>query len=127
MNPPARPTDTFTVLKRRTYMTNFGVNQPRMRIVMKAQANPISTRKGIVANGISIGFIAERCQRSDEILLREQGQSLNVPGEVIDRAGGGQDGGFSWSKGESNEIVSRDFDARLGVGSDPHDTALAVL
>src|ERR1700739_4225102 len=59
--------------------------------------------------------------------LRQQGQSLNIPGQMVDRAGGGQDDGLSGSECKADQIVSGNFNTRLGVGGDSHNATLAVL
>ena len=73
------------------------------------------------------GFEWIRRGHGDEILLRQQRQSLNVPGQMIDSTGSSEYGGFPRSESQANQIVSGDFDASLSVGRDSHDAALSVL
>src|SRR5262249_15389937 len=69
----------------------------------------------------------KRRNREDQILLRQQRQSLNIPGQVVHRTGGGQHGGFPRGEGEAHQIESGDFDAGFSVGRDAYDAAFCIL
>lgn len=91
-----------------------------------AQTNPMKNRTAVVANGITIGLM-ERPNRVDQILLRQQRQSLNVPGQMVDSTGSSEYGGLPRSEGQPNQIVSGDFEAGFSIGRDAHDATLPTL
>src|SRR5208283_1080953 len=57
--------------------------------------------------------------------LRQQRQSLNIPGNVVDGAVGGEDGGLAGSEGQSDQALAGDFEVGLALGSDLHDAAFS--
>ena len=58
-------------------------------------------------------------------LVPEERQSLDSPGNVVDGAVGGEDGGFSGGEGESDQALAGDFEIGFAVGSDLHDAAFS--
>src|SRR5260370_578693 len=57
-------------------------------------------------------------------LFRQQRQSRDVPGNVVDGAVGGEDGGVAGSEGQSDQPLAGDFEVGFALGSDLHDPAL---
>src|SRR5713101_5286421 len=58
-------------------------------------------------------------------LLRQQRQSLNIPGNVVDGGVGGKDGRLARSERQSNQALARDLEVGLALRSDFHDAAFA--
>ena len=53
------------------------------------------------------------------------GQALNIPGKMMDGAGGGENYGASRSEGQADQALAGDFEIGLAVGCDLHDAARA--
>src|SRR5260370_39816693 len=58
-------------------------------------------------------------------LFRQQRQSRDVPGNVVDGAVGGEDGGGAGSEGQSHQALAGDFEGGLALRRDLHDAALS--
>src|SRR5712671_2661490 len=57
--------------------------------------------------------------------LRQQLQSLNVPGKMMHRVRGGQDHTASGREGESHQSMARHFQVSFALRGDLHNAALA--
>src|ERR1035438_10183105 len=58
--------------------------------------------------------------------LGNEASPLDVPQQRKHAAGGGEHHGSSWSERQSNEVLARDSQRSLAVGSDPHNAAPAM-
>ena len=62
----------------------------------------------------------------EQLLCGNDWAAGNVPREVMHTAISGQYRGFAGRKRNANQVLPRDHERRLAIGSDPHDAAPAV-
>src|SRR5208282_214152 len=86
----------------------------------KKRCSPIRTE---VRPCLAAAEIKENCECDRS--LRQQRPSLDIPGDVVHGAVGGEDRRLAGRERESDQPLARDFKVRLALGSDFHDAAFA--
>src|SRR6266567_6677602 len=67
--------------------------------------------------------IIKKTRLEQRVLLRQQGQALNVPGKMMHAACGGEDDGAARSEGEAHETLASNLEIGQAIGRNLHDSA----
>src|SRR5260370_38970447 len=83
-------------------------------------------RKAVPLSLLGCGQFWQRLRRGlAEPLFQRQRQSLNIPGNAMDGAIGGEDGRFTWGEGQPHETLAGGLELGLALVGYPNDAAVS--